>query len=421
MYNILTNKHQSNIRSSNTSTPTQEEGPKLRSACVMRPLSNSSILHQHHTSEGYDQRIEPSVGFYHRISDKTLDMPLQQQENVDDRMSGWYVPEVLKNVPPHYPLAPGHCTIFVPHTKPSVVATRVFKCLRDQSIEAVYNHEDAKVQCRTMGLVDFQVSLFAGRNDYSHGVIVEVRRRNGCSLAFFRSRCAVTLAAEGKEYTNEAIIDCSDKHQLLDMDIDEDEEEMYANEAFDESMALLGKERQDAQALGVESLANLTDASKSGEGISLRASVRLLKENDASYIKHVKAFISNPEAQMAQCDYDEQHYELMRYASLVVLANSLTSSNESKLYIYPGTSDVVVQELTGLVEVLVNQLRDAEVRLHGAYFAAKALNALLNNWPGVDVRSQVPRKVLVKANYTGHNCHAQLEEESGILLVKMDN
>lgn len=398
-------------RRSTSSTPTQEEGPKLQSACVMRPLSKSSVLLQ---DTGYDRCVEPSVRMYHQVSMK------QEVSTVDSGVTGWYVPDALKNVPPHYPLAPGHCTVFVPHIKPIIVAERIFKSLRDHSIEANYNHEDAKVQCCTMGLVDFQVSLFAGRNDFSHGVIVEVRRRNGCSLAFFRARCAVTLSAEGKEATNEAVVDCSDKLQLIDMDIDEEEEELYANEAFDDSMALLGKERQDAQALGVESLANLTDASKSGEGIALRASVRLLKENDSSYIKHVKEFISNPETHMAEYDYDEKHYELMRYASLVILANALTCSNESKLYMFPGTADAVVYELEGLVDVLVNQLREAELRLHCAYFAAKSLNALINNWPSVDVRTQLPRQVLVKANYTGHNCHANLEKESELLLVNMD-
>eukprot|EP00814_Leptocylindrus_danicus_P010416 CAMPEP_0116023852 /NCGR_PEP_ID=MMETSP0321-20121206/11904_1 /TAXON_ID=163516 /ORGANISM="Leptocylindrus danicus var. danicus, Strain B650" /LENGTH=430 /DNA_ID=CAMNT_0003495343 /DNA_START=652 /DNA_END=1944 /DNA_ORIENTATION=+ len=375
----------------------KESGPVLHSAtAVMR----------HQTVE------HPFVRPVSRPEPKT-------KEEIDIGLNGWKVPEQLKNVPPHYPLAPGHCTIFVPHTASELVASRILKCLRDQSIYSVFDAEEARVHCTTLGLVEFIVSLFAGRGDYSHGVIVEVRRRTGCSLAFFRARCAVTLSAEGKPVTEEAVTACSQKLQLLDMQMSEEEDAEICNEALDDITILMDKERQDGQLLGGESLANLTDGIKSGSYVAKLASVTLLKDQckNEQFVKYVTEFLGKPHTLESDCD--AHHFRIMRHWILIVLANVVSSAGEEDLGLVHGDNQAVFEQLSQCVMLLVAELKTAKERPHGAYNAARALSSLIKTWPSVEVRSKIFNDDLEIANYIGIRCHARLERESNDIMKSL--
>lgn len=412
-----------------TPPPPAEEGPRLCAAMVQAPLGNPSSLIRDNNSFGTGRVYEPTHKGQHKWNRQKSEGMTDEMDIDDNPKIGievevepdiWEVPPVLANVPPHYPLASGYCTIFVPRISSSVVAQRISRCLRDQSIQAHYDGKQATAECCTMGMVEFLVSLFAGRKEFSHGVIVEVRRLKGCSLAFYRARCAVTLSAEGKEVTEELVTQCSEKLQLLDMEISLEDEILFANSTFDDAMNLIREEREDAQLLGIESLVNLTDPEKSGKGIAKRASARLLKQDEAQYVKHVNDFIWNKEKQLNE--YDEQHYNHMRYGSLVLISNAVSAVGELGMdSLWEGSNKCVIEELNELVSVLVRELEEALKRPHGAYFAAKVLNSLINNWPSVNVLGQIEFDVLLEANKAGLRCHARLENESDTLLALLKN
>jgi len=350
--------------------------------------------------------------------------PMQQpviktKPEIDIGLNGWPVPQKLKNVPPHYPLAPGHCTIFIPHTPSEEVASRIWKCLRDQSVHSVFDAEEAKVTCTTLGLVEFVVSLFAGRGDYSHGVIVEVRRRTGCSLSFFRARCAVTLSAQGKPVTEESVTACSQKLELLDMEMSEDEDTEICNEALDDIIILMDKERQDGQLLGGESLANLTDKVKSGKFVAKLASVTLLKDKNKNerFVDYVTKFLGRLDAKEIDCD--AYHFRIMRHWILIVLANAVSSATEEDLELVDGDNQAVFIQLGHCVGLLVTELKAAQSRPHDAYNAARALSSLIKSWPSVDVQNKIFNGDVENANYIGSKCHARLERESGDIISQL--
>ena len=57
----------------------------------------------------------------------------------------------------------------------------------------------AKAKCVSKDNVEFNVRLFKGKNQFDHGVIVEVQRRQGFSVFYHRDAVAILDAAEGKE------------------------------------------------------------------------------------------------------------------------------------------------------------------------------------------------------------------------------
>lgn len=112
--------------------------------------------------------------------------------------SMWNVNDhTLKPKPDFYPLE--QTATFVPHSKPSIVASRVAKYLLDRNISVTFNEMKAKAKCVSKDNVEFNVRLFKGKNQFDHGVIVEVQRRQGFSVFYHRDAVAILDAAEGKE------------------------------------------------------------------------------------------------------------------------------------------------------------------------------------------------------------------------------
>ena len=108
---------------------------------------------------------------------------------------GWYLSEA-PILPEFHPLE--RSSVFVPHTRPSEVSSRVSDVLRERSIEATYDNAKAKARCVTADQVEFRVFLYRGQKKYSHGIIVEVQRRYGASTSFIGDVRAILDAAEGK-------------------------------------------------------------------------------------------------------------------------------------------------------------------------------------------------------------------------------
>merc|ERR1712151_392371 len=155
----------------------------------------------------------------------------------------WRITKPLPFIPPHYPLAGGYCTIFVPNIDGSTIAHRISSYLRLQSIYAIFSERNnfTSAFCESMDRITFEVRLFASRgrgcnSNYAHGVFVEMRRRSGDSLAFFRYRCAITLVAQGKATAQELTAKANEQplhSSVLDsMKVDEEEDKMLCREAL---------------------------------------------------------------------------------------------------------------------------------------------------------------------------------------------
>jgi len=92
--------------------------------------------------------------------------------------------------------------VFVPHmaATPTVVSARISAILRELAVEAVYDTTKAKIKCTTLeDQIEFRLRLYQGRAPaYRHGIIVELQRRFGTSLAFHAITQAILAAAQGK-------------------------------------------------------------------------------------------------------------------------------------------------------------------------------------------------------------------------------
>lgn len=102
----------------------------------------------------------------------------------------------LKPKPDFYPLE--QTATFVPHSRPSVVASRVANFLMERNISATFNEVKAKAKCVSEDNVEFNVRLYKGKNQFDHGVIVEVQRRYGFSVFYHRDAVGILDAAAGK-------------------------------------------------------------------------------------------------------------------------------------------------------------------------------------------------------------------------------
>jgi len=102
----------------------------------------------------------------------------------------------LKPKPDFYPLE--QTATFVPHSKPSTVASRVASFLLERNISVTFNELKAKAKCVSKDDVEFNVRLYKGKNQFDHGVIVEVQRRYGFSVFYHRDAVGILDAAAGK-------------------------------------------------------------------------------------------------------------------------------------------------------------------------------------------------------------------------------
>lgn len=121
-----------------------------------------------------------------KVSPKTYSSP--HVWNVDDN--------TLAPKPAFHTLEP--TTTFVPHSRPSTVASRISNFLLERNISAKYNEVKAKAKCVTEDKVEFHVRLYRGKNQFHHGVIVEVQRRYGFSVYYHRDAMCILDVAAGK-------------------------------------------------------------------------------------------------------------------------------------------------------------------------------------------------------------------------------
>merc|ERR1712224_1086918 len=171
----------------------------------------------------------------------------------------------------------------------ATVVGRVVEANRLLSVHAVYCDEPPTASLFTSENVEMHLSLWkptaaatTGGNE-NGGLVVEIQRRKGDSIAFHRySRCILDAAAgeldiqEHVEKSGEDIDVVYSKkvHRLLTLESPKDAgtETENAIIAVDIAHGLLMKDRMDARQLGLESLCLLTDPKKTGFSTAVIAS-----------------------------------------------------------------------------------------------------------------------------------------------------
>jgi hypothetical protein len=128
----------------------------------------------------------------------------QNNEGLDDSLaeegdhmssSNWS-PMQLRPVPAFYPLEKS--SRLVEDESPVDIANRLAECLRTLSVQAVYDSQAGTASLLTAENVEMHLSLWKTTPaNHSQGVVVELQRRKGDSIAFHRYSRSILDAAVG--------------------------------------------------------------------------------------------------------------------------------------------------------------------------------------------------------------------------------
>jgi hypothetical protein len=379
--------------------------------------------------------------------------------------SNWS-PTQLRPVPAFYPLE--RSSRFVEDELPAVVA-RVSEANRMLSVHAVYCDETATATLLTAENVEMHLSLWktSGKQE---GIVVEIQRRKGDSIAFHRySRCILD-AAVGELDIQEHIEKHGDDidvvyskkvHRLLSLETnDSGTETENAIIAVEIAHGLLMKDRMDARQLGLESLCLLTDPKKTGITTALIASRVVLlgtaQNIDSSLPEDGLMFDETPFQEIRQTilslvqfrrigdsdefdnneeeSEDEEHITILHNLALAVLANALdVIENEDLLEggtpeVSPGrsrteTSESISQrflddaqefsENREIMKTLIAELGKAGVKPHNACLSAKCIGSLCRASDKARRRAKElgAKTVVQTALEVGTRTHLKLERE----------
>jgi len=189
--------------------------------------------------------------------------------------------------------------------------------------------------------------------------------------------------------------------------------------------SMLGSSRFDQVALGLESLATMTDPHKSGCTIAEKAARAVLVGSGntpstppVAALPSTVAFLAlsgSPLPSMHPADADLAKYHA--FAALNIVAQSVNVLDTSSIQVF--ATRVVDQQHLKLVEPLLSGVTNANTSPHVAYLSAHILAALCRALPGVreQIRGHLP--IVEHAKTVGTCSHAALAQASNRLLQEL--
>lgn len=320
----------------------------------------------------------------------------------------------LKNVPNLWNLDP--TAIFIPYITGQKVAERVSDCLRRASIYAEYINEPVKARCKTLNLVDFRIRLFKGRGDYDHGVIVEVQKRDGCSISFSRIRKYVLNELQGKgpgasPSEINRMWECHKMLPLLDDIVPLSDHEV--RKAVKDAISLIVEHRLDANTLGIESLCFMTESKRCCTNVDSIASTMILSSEEGQVVRDfVEAVIKENKLPYDKYgDYtDDSRIQTLRFLCFSLLYHTLQSLASKDVTFDCGVGCAWLQNF--VMPVMVDELKYASSRPHEAFLAASSMNSLMKlvSWCQERANELEAEEALKSAHGVGCSCHAYLAD-----------
>lgn len=198
----------------------------------------------------------------------------RQPERVEHTSTSYWSPIQLRPVPAFYPLEKS--SRLIEDEPASAIAARISHCLRALSVQATYDNHAATASLLTAENVEMHLSLWhklATPQNPTVGVVVELQRRKGDSIAFHRySRSILDAAVGDLDFDDlphdllEDVMYSKKVQRLLSMELKNEHNQEHENAviAIEIAHGLLMKDRMDARQLGLESLCLLTDPRKTG-------------------------------------------------------------------------------------------------------------------------------------------------------------
>jgi hypothetical protein len=403
------------------------------------------------------------------VIDRSDFMPgAARMPSADDNAKSPWFPEQLRPVPAFYPLEKSSRLV---DNSPQDVASRLAECLRLLSVHAVYDNQAATASLETSEHVEMHLSLWRTPIGAAPGVLVELQRRKGDSIAFHRYSRYILDAAVG-DWDPKAIhaewmddlLHSKQVQRLLQMELSNRDQQEHENAivAIEIAHGLLMKDRMDARQLGLESLCLLTDPRKTGYLTALLTSHVVLlgttqgvqipgvtESDESQLLMDESPFQEIRETILSLIQFrrigedseleednpvDSEHLTAMHNLALAVLANALdviehperfdaepedtkprarlrtASSNEVTNDFLQQSEETTQHEL---LKTLISELGNASQRPHNAHLSAKCIGSLCRASEEAQRRAKElgAKNVVSTALEVGVRTHAKLETE----------
>ncbi|KAL3798035.1 hypothetical protein HJC23_012326 [Cyclotella cryptica] len=385
---------------------------------------------------------QPLSEFGRAPSDQSVEISVKEAAyssgtKIGASASSWRVPSpderwrvdqsVLPPRPNDYPLE--RTSRVVQGATADVVASRLSKCLQSRSIETKFSEAEVNVaKCRNTNFVKFYIRLYSTRGDGGNGVLVEIQRLCGDCVSFIVDCRALLDASEGNMGREPAFPE-GEKSLYLRMPISEMSFFKSAalppvDEAEPVNMTadLLASNHSDANLLGMESLATLTDITKTSKATAVLSAKRVLcpeHQDNKSFNMHnfVMSLIIFGNDTEDNSFYEgtafEDHAMKLRNLAVCSVANSLAiMSSEGHLFdVLDSCRDWYTDVL---VPKLVQDLSTAKDHPHDACYASRCLSSLAMTCDGLVDKIKIVGGLyaLQNAQKVGQNEFALLETDA---------
>jgi hypothetical protein len=440
--------------------------PTCRSVAMTPASDAAAMLPRPSSLAGPGHRFSPDVIDKSSYFAAATARPESTAHSSSSEIKSNWSPRQLRPVPAFYPLE--RSSRFVEDELSAVVA-RVSEANRLLSVHASYCDETATASLLTAENVEMHLSLWktSGKQE---GIVIEIQRRKGDSIAFHRySRCILDAAVGELDIQDHIekhgedldVVYSKKVHRLLSLEShDSGTETENAIIAVEIAHGLLMKDRMDARQLGLESLCLLTDPKKTGITTALIASRVVLlgtaQDIDSATPEEGLMFDETPFQEIRQTilslvqfrrigdsdefdnngeeSEDEEHITILHNLALAVLANALdVIENEDLLAdgapeVAPArlrteTSESISErfledaqefsENREILKTLISELGKAGVKPHNACLSAKCIGSLCRASDKARSRAKDlgAKTVVQTALEVGSRTHLKLERE----------
>jgi len=377
------------------------------------------------------------------ISTKDIIMPRPSIESVGPT---WHVPGIsfLPRVPPFYTLERTRVTVNAEDGSPPEVAQQISSLLQVESLDATFYNDQATAIVRCPNSLAFVIQMYQAGVDHSgggedaasgrsSGFIVEVQKKGGDSLRYHKyARTILRTAASGiaSEKIAEtpvrlrqpprATVLATDDRAKIERDV------VYT---LERATSLFQKDRLDANILGMESLVLLSGIQSSGNDRATCTSQYILGGPGFKILRTILKKCLWPKWDAAEdfggedTDmFEKGQWESMKERALVVLGNALSLLAEGSVF---DMKEWIADDGVSLDQVLVEEIKAAELNPENSYQALRSLNSLISfgNAQAMSytlMELNMPA-IVSGAQRVGRLRHALLGEEATRLLAELEN
>lgn len=355
---------------------------------------------------------------------------------------------VTKVPPPTYPIERTHEVLH--DVSPLVMADRIAACLREHSIGATYDHQDAICRAELADLTRFNIRLFEAKD----GIIVELQRRSGSSPSFHNAAHAILLWAKGQQRSAvpkvsspfrphripPSLLNQAAKYRCcheskaagkkggdISDEQNDDEKDTSTNvgKICGGDLAivdcLLRKTMLDARLLAMENLRYLTDEESSGidaatavaRAIMCGSDEQSVNIRDALFSLVVNGTLDNNKCNEcpSDCEIDRDFNRAMHEIALVVLANAIGVMMKVRV-VEPDAFLCCSHEVEELLTALCEDIADAEEKPTDAYQALRCMFELIESSDSARLDAKARGVLtLIEAMQESGICHHKLMEE----------